>query len=150
MKVLLCVDGSGGSVAAARRVASLQSELRSLEVTLLYVDIPVAGRISTLLEPDAVERMHRTNAQAALEAAREPLREARVATRERIDVGHVAERIASIAARGKFDLIAIGSRGASPFADWLLGSTTAEVLARTKVPVLVVKPAIAARRRAKR
>ena len=138
MKILLCIDGSTNAERAAAHVATLRRELHPLDVTMLYVDIPVTGKVSTLLEPDAVEQMHRANADAAFEAARVLLRRARIRSQEIIRSGNVVNCITRTARRGKFDLIVVGSRGHSPLVDWILGSTTAEVLATSKVPVLVV------------
>lgn len=91
-----------------------------------------------MLETDAVEKMHRANAEAAFKSSRSRLRRARIPAKELIQSGNVVECITRTARRGKFDLIVIGSRGHSPLVDWMLGSTTAEVLAASKVPVLVV------------
>ena len=138
MKILLCTDGSKNAERAAAQVVALGRELQSLDVSLLYVDIPVPGKISTLLEADAVEQMHQANANAAFKSSRDRLRRARILPREIIRTGNVVDGIARTARRGKFDLIVIGSRGHSPLVDWMLGSTTAEVLATSKVPVVVV------------
>jgi nucleotide-binding universal stress UspA family protein len=138
MKILLCTDGSTNAERAAAHVAALHRELHPLDLTMLYVDIPLTGKISTLLEPDAVEQMHRANADAAFKSARVLLRRAKVHSEEVIRSGKAVDCITQTALRGKFDLIVIGSRGRSPLVDWILGSTTAEVLATSKVPVLVV------------
>lgn len=112
--------------------------MRSLDAALLYVDIPITGAISALLEKDAVARMHRDNAEAAFEPARAALRRARLSFREIVRSGNVVDAIDRTARRGGFDLIVVGSRGRSPLTDWLSGSTTRELLATSKVPVMVV------------
>jgi nucleotide-binding universal stress UspA family protein len=138
LKILLCTDGSPNAVRAAAHVARLQRELRLLDVALLYVDIPITGAISALLEKDAVARMHRDNAEAAFEPARAALRRARLSFSEIVRSGNVVDAIDRTARRGGFDLIVVGSRGRSPLTDWLSGSTTRELLATSKVPVMVV------------
>ena len=138
MKILLCTDGSKNAERATAYVATLTRAFHQLDVALLYVDIPVTERISTLLESDAVEQMHRANAEAALKSARGRLQRARIHPKELIQSGNVVECISRTARSGKFDLIVIGSRGHSPLVDWMLGSTTSEVLAANNVPVLVV------------
>jgi nucleotide-binding universal stress UspA family protein len=138
MKILLCTDGSKHSERAAAYVAALPRDLNELDVTLLYVDIPVTTRISALLESDAVEKMHRANAESAFRSPRSHLRRAHVRATELIKSGNVVECITRTGRRGKFDLIVIGSRGHSPLASWVLGSTTSAVLAVSKVSVLVV------------
>lgn len=138
MKILLCTDGSKNAQRATAYVATLTRAFDQLEVTLLYVDIPLTERISALLASDAVEQMHRANAESAFKSARERLRRARIHASEWIESGEVVECITRMARRGKFDLIVVGSRGHSPLVDWMLGSTTSEVLAANKIPVLVV------------
>jgi nucleotide-binding universal stress UspA family protein len=138
MKILLCTDGSKNAERATAYVATLTRAFRQLDVALLYVDIPLTERISTLLESDAVEQMHRANAESAFKSARGRLQRARIHPKELIQNGNVVECISHTARRGKFDLIVIGSRGHSPLVDWMLGSTASEVLAASKVPVLVV------------
>jgi len=78
------------------------------------------------------------NAEFAFKPARGRLRRVRILAKELIESGNVVDCITRAARRGKFDLIVVGSRGHSPLVDWMLGSTTAEVLATSKVPVLVV------------
>lgn len=138
MKILLCNDCSKNAERAIAHVATLRRELDPLDVTLLYVDIPHTGRISTLLEPDALEKMRRMNAEFAFKPARGRLRRVRILAKELIERGNVVDCITRAARRGKSDLIVLGSRGHSPLVDWMWGSTTAEVLATSKVPVFVV------------
>lgn len=138
MKILLCTDGSKNAERATAYVATLPRAFRQLDVTLLYVDVPITERISTLIESNAVEQMHRANAESALKSARGRLRRARVHAKELVQSGNVVECITRTARRGKFDLLVIGSRGHSPLVDWMLGSTTSELLAANKLPVLVV------------
>lgn len=138
MKILLCTDGSKNAERATAYVATLRRAFHQLDVALLYVDIPVAERISSLLESGAVEQMHRANAESAFESARGRLQRAGIRHKEIIQSGNVVECITRTAQRGHFDFIVIGSRGHSPLVDWMLGSTTSEVLAANQVPVLVV------------
>jgi nucleotide-binding universal stress UspA family protein len=56
-----------------------------------------------------------------------------------IRTGHVAQEIVACANDGKFDLIVMGSKGRSAFADLLLGSVAQRVLATAKQPVVLVK-----------
>jgi nucleotide-binding universal stress UspA family protein len=54
-------------------------------------------------------------------------------------VGHAAEAISRFAEEGRFDLVAMGSRGRSNLVNLLLGSVALKVLARCSVPVLLIR-----------
>ena len=54
-------------------------------------------------------------------------------------IGHVADAIAERAADGKFDLVVMGSRGHGEIANLVLGSVATKVLAKTTVPVLLIR-----------
>ena len=54
--------------------------------------------------------------------------------------GRAAERIVSLAAETKADLIVLGAQHPSPSQTWPWGDTTEFVLRRAPVPVLVVPP----------
>ncbi len=56
-----------------------------------------------------------------------------------IKTGHVAQEITKLAKRGRFDMIAVGTKGRSAVADLLLGSVAQHVVATADRPVLVVK-----------
>lgn len=53
--------------------------------------------------------------------------------------GHAAEVVAEFAEKHPADLIVMGTHGRSAFGSVVLGSVTTGVLARTKVPVLLVR-----------
>ena len=53
--------------------------------------------------------------------------------------GHVAAEIADAAARGRFDMVVMGSKGRSSLADLLVGSVASRVLELSPVPTLLVK-----------
>ena len=56
-----------------------------------------------------------------------------------VKIGSVAELIAETAAKGKFDLIVMGSKGRTALKDLLMGSVAQRVAALSMVPVLLVK-----------
>ncbi|MEP7102288.1 MAG: universal stress protein [Burkholderiales bacterium] len=56
-----------------------------------------------------------------------------------VRTGHVAQEIVRCAKTGKFDLIALGSKGRNAIADLLLGSVAQRVLAVAETPVVLVK-----------
>ena len=54
-------------------------------------------------------------------------------------VGHAADVIAAVAAKGKHDLIMMGSHGHSALGGLVLGSISTRVLAQSEVPVLLIR-----------
>lgn len=54
-------------------------------------------------------------------------------------VGHAGELIAQFAEEGDFDLVMMGSHGHGALGGLVLGSVATQVLARCKVPVLLVR-----------
>jgi nucleotide-binding universal stress UspA family protein len=57
----------------------------------------------------------------------------------RHEVGPAGELIAKAASDGDFDLLIMGSHGHGAFGGLVMGSVTTQVLARCKVPVLLVR-----------
>jgi nucleotide-binding universal stress UspA family protein len=56
-----------------------------------------------------------------------------------VRTGHVAQEIVRCAKDGKFDLIALGTKGRGAIADLLIGSVAQRVLAMADLPVVLVK-----------
>jgi len=54
-------------------------------------------------------------------------------------LGTTGETIAKFAESGKFDLVIMGSHGHGVLVNLVMGSVATQVLARSKVPVLLVR-----------
>jgi nucleotide-binding universal stress UspA family protein len=125
-RVIVCaVDGSAGSVDAARAAAGLARELGD---DLVLVGVAEGGEA-----PDVSE---------ALAAAREAAGDCRVELEERR--GRVAEEIAACARERRAEMLVAGSRGRGPIRSALLGSVSTQLLEPGERPVLVVPPEAAA------
>lgn len=120
--------------------AMLHKQVKPLHVTILYVDALMPERVAGALGEEAIARIHRENVEFALRGGRFRLEQAGVLFAESHHPGSVVEHICQIAEQGNFDLILMDSHGGSAVAGQPdLGSTTARVLAGSKVPVLVVR-----------
>jgi nucleotide-binding universal stress UspA family protein len=140
MKVLLSHDGSECSDRAVKFVArTLSKQVKNLRLTLVYVDIPMLDRVAAELGEETVARIHRENSDFALKGARSRLRRAGVAFDESRLIGNVAGHIIALAKKGRFDVVVMGSHGRTALKNLLLGSVTTNVMAQSKVPVLVVR-----------
>lgn len=146
MKILLAVDGSACSEAAARHVAArpwpdgTQVEILSAyeHPTLLAMpEVPAAP-------PEYYEKLEegaKGSAQAAVERARSLLtRSARnLAVSAKLVEGPAKASILEEAERWKADLIVVGSHGYSAFTRLWLGSVSHAVVAHARCSVLVVR-----------
>ena len=140
MKVLFASDGSECADRATRfLVTSLRKAMKSLRVTLFYVDAPMLDRVATALGEKRVAEIHRENGDACLKGARRRLKQSGIRFDEAHAIGNAAARIAELAKEGRYDLVLMGSHGRTALANVLVGSVTARVLAECEVPVLVVR-----------
>lgn len=139
MRILMAIDGSAPSLRALRFVLRHHLASENMLVTLIHVDMPLNDHIAAHLDTAAIRDYHSRNASNALRGARRVLRGAGIRHDEELCVGDAADEVAALARRGRFDLIAMGSHGRSAIGTALLGSVVQKVLARSKVPVLVVR-----------
>jgi len=141
MKILFPVDGSKGGHAAVRFAARHWAALGgdSEPPTLLFVDAPLIAGARRKLGAKGTARYHAENARPAFRSARAQLARAGVKAREEIAMGNPGEEIARIAVQDGYDLVVMGSRGHGAIGTFLLGSVANKVLARCRVPVLLVR-----------
>lgn len=145
--ILVPTDGSKLAARGARTAVRLARGLGA-KVTALYVMFPYVppsyteatlyyapGRSSK----DA-HRLYERDAEKALAAVAAEARKAgvRCATR-RVSMGQPWQAILRTARSAGCDLIVMGSHGRGGLASLILGSETTHVLARSKIPVLVVR-----------
>ncbi len=139
-KILLPVDGSEGSVRAARHVASIATMMKDLEVHLLNVQAPGDDwMVRRMLKPEELVAMEKEWCEAAMAPVRAILQAAGVAYRERMVQGDVPQTIARLARELACDQIVMGTRGQSSLGGLLMGSVATKVLHLTEIPVTLVK-----------
>jgi nucleotide-binding universal stress UspA family protein len=140
MKILVPVDGSDYSKAAVDFVASRSTLIGTQpEVEVINVQLEVPARAARVVGKAAITEYYTDESDKALKPALKRLAKAGLAAASRYLVGHPGEQISEAANRGKVDLIVMGSHGHSALRGLLLGSVTNNVLARTKVPLLVLR-----------
>lgn len=139
-KILLPVDGSEGSARAARHLAALAGQFKSLEVHLLNVqprgDDWMVRRVITSEE---LERMESEWAEASLAPAREILAAAGVRAISHVQQGDVPQVIVRLAEELGCDQIVMGTRGLGSLGDLIMGSVATKVLHLARLPVTLVK-----------
>lgn len=144
-RILCATDGSKRSAHAVKTAAAI-AKGTGAALTLFHVSPDYA----TPYYPDGVmidwpsEKDYKRDCKAAAEKLFE--KDAAVAKKEGVeaDTLHVfgdspAEAILNATKKSKADLIVMASHGRKGFEALLLGSETQKVLARTSVPVMVVR-----------
>jgi len=145
MRILLPVDGSSFSDAAANEVASRpwppSSEVRI--VTAFQVPVTPTPEVWAIPPEyfETIERTARKSAQAIVDAAVAKLRGAldeSVSVTSEVLAGPPGEAILDRADAWKADLIVMGSHGYGTWQRFLLGSVSQAVVAHAKCSVEVV------------
>ncbi len=141
MKLLVACDGSKPALRAVREAISLIGALsKGGKVTLISVhDDTALSHVSRFVGKDAIEEYLRELSEKDLAAARRALDKAGIAHDMIIRRGHVAGEIADAAARGRYDMVLMGSKGRSALRDLLIGSVASRVAELSPVPTLLVK-----------
>jgi nucleotide-binding universal stress UspA family protein len=138
-RVLACVDRSSRARPCLGHAVEVSRSLDGA-LTLLHVMAPPRER-SGLHAPDVLDwELSRQEATAYLERLRDEAARAlgrRVDTR--LEQGHPAERITSVAQELGADLTVVGSHGERGATAWNLGSTAQQVLAVMRRSVLVAR-----------
>ncbi|MDR2240264.1 MAG: universal stress protein [Zoogloeaceae bacterium] len=139
-KILLPVDGSPDSDAAARHVIDLAGSRPALDVLLLNVQ-PAADEwlARRFLKPEEVAAAMAANGEDALRSARALLDAAGVRYTALALTGPVAETIAKTAREQGCGDIVMGTRGLGAVTGILLGSVATKVIHFADVPVTLVK-----------
>ncbi len=141
MKVLLAVDGSTHSAAAARFVRGLPAKT-PLDVTLVTIINPPDVALSTSTEmwyPQYVEHQQEY-AQEALARIAETFQDSDIQLEQQIAQGHIGHAIVDQAERVKADLVVVGAKGHTAIGRILLGSVSDYVATHAACSVAVVRP----------
>jgi len=150
-KILVGIDGSKGGTRAAEFAAVL-ARATGASATLMLVHDPDVYVVSgpgeaAWISSQEYEELHEQFAEQLRESVSEPAFEAALAamgdlpaTPEKVVVwGHPAETLCERARSDGMDLIVMGSRGRSVFAELVLGSVSSQVLHHAPCPVTIVR-----------
>ena len=141
-------DGSVNARRATRLVARL-APAKSSRVTLLRVvepmPVPKARRLprgvrTSIRDEVAAHNMRQlARARRDLRRAVRTLRKSGWRVRATIRTGIPLRELRAAVTAARADVVVVGARGAGPVRRMLLGSVAAGVLARSSVPVLIVR-----------
>jgi nucleotide-binding universal stress UspA family protein len=135
MRILVPVDGSKFSRTAVNFVASRSTLVGSNpDIEVLNVQLAIPTRATRVVGRDVVASYYTDEAEKALKPARARLQKAGLEPVVRFTVGNPAAEISAAAAKGKADLIVMGSHGRSALKGLLVGSVTNAVLRARETP----------------
>jgi len=140
MKILLPVDGSDYTKRMLSYVATHDELLsRKHEYTVLTVVAPLPNHAARFIDRSTLDDYYKEQAELVLAPVRAFSEQQCWNLRLVHACGHAADTITAFAAAEKADLIVMGSHGHTSLGNVLLGSVASGVLARSKVPVLLIR-----------
>ena len=139
MKILLAVDGSATTRRMLAYVAAHDELLGPGHTyTALTAVTPVSAHAAAQLPRDTIDSWHVSEAEEVLSPVRQFAAQNHWLLETRMEVGHAGDVIATVAEDDRFDLVVMGTHGHSALANVVLGSVATRVLAKVRVPVLLV------------
>jgi len=140
MNILLAVDGSAFTKKMLAYLAT-HDELFNTgnRYPLLTVNPQLPPRARAAVGKELVETYHREEAEKVLAPVTKFLLRHGIDAKTMSKVGHAGEIISKTADSGQFDMVVMGSHGHGTLANLVMGSVATQVLAHSKVPVLLVR-----------
>jgi nucleotide-binding universal stress UspA family protein len=139
MKILLPVDGSKTTRRMLSYIAAHDELLGAGHEYLLFTVVPrLTSRAAEFFDRKTLDEYYAEEAEKVLRSARSFAQKQGWSLASAHRVGHAAEEIAAYAKARKPALIVMGTHGHSALGNAMLGSVTQGVLARCKVPMLLV------------
>ncbi len=137
-RAVLCpVDFSSNARQALRYAVSLTRRLKA-RLHVLFVDDELLTTAAT--QVGDLQRPERTMTELRRFVERTIGRPRSIGVRCHVAVGEASRQIVAVAAALRCDLVVMGTQGVGGVRKWLVGSTTNEVLKRSRVPVLTIPP----------
>jgi nucleotide-binding universal stress UspA family protein len=140
MNILLAVDGSAYTKRMLAYVAAQDEWFGPRHrYAVLTVVTAITPHVSRFLSREQCETYYDEEAEAVLGPVRKFIAQQGWQADVAHIAGHAADAIAEFAQAQKIDLIVMGSHGHTSLVNMVLGSVASGVLARCKVPVMLVR-----------
>ena len=140
MKILLPVDGSKYTRRMLSYIAAHDELLGRGHEYLLFTAVPkLSSRAAAFFDRQTLVDYYQDEAEKVLRAPRAFAQKQGWTLRTAHAAGHAAELIAGQVRRERPDLVVMGTHGHTALGNAVLGSVAQGVLARCKVPVLLVR-----------
>lgn len=140
MKILLAIDGSPYTKKMLAYLTT-HDELftRNNDYTVFTVTPVLPPRARAAVGKEIVDKYYSEEAEKVLAPVSKFLLRHGIDAKSSWKVGHAGESIAKLADSGRFDLLIMGSHGHGTLVNLVMGSVATQVLANSKVPVLLVR-----------
>ena len=140
MNILLAVDGSAYTKKMLAYLATHDEFLGpSHSYSVITVQAALPPRARAAVGKEVVDQYYADEGDKVMNPVCKFLERHGVTPKRILKVGAVGENISKVADTGKFDLLVMGSHGHGALATLVMGSVTTQVLAHSKVPVLIVR-----------
>lgn len=140
MKILAAVDGSPFTRRMLAYVAAHDEWLGPQhEYTMLHAVQPVPQRAALELDRSTLKAYYDETAEKVFKPLRTFCSKQGLRATFVTKAGPPAETIADMAAKGRYDLIVMGSHGHSTLGNLVMGSVATKVLAMCTTPVLLIR-----------
>lgn len=139
MRILFAADGSACSLRALDYLARHEWLTQPDGLTVFTVVHPLSQRAVAIAGAALTHGYYADEAEHALHPVRQALDVAKANVAFDWCTGQPGEEIALKAEDEEYDLILMGSHGQTALANVVLGSVATQVLARCKVPVLLIR-----------
>ena len=140
MKILLAVDGSSYTKKMLAYLTT-HDELFSANnaYTVLTVQPALPPRVRAAVGKEVVTSYYADETDKIMAPVAKFLARHGISAKNDWKAGPVGETIAKYADEGKFDLLIMGSHGHGALGNLVMGSVATQVLAHSKIPVLLVR-----------
>jgi nucleotide-binding universal stress UspA family protein len=140
MKIALPIDGSRYTKRMLGYVAAHDDLLGKGHEYFLFTAVPrLSSRAAAFFDRSTLDEHYASEADKVLRPARSFAERRGWTVHTAHAAGHAADEIAAFAKARRVELIVMGAHGHSALASVVLGSVTQGVLARCKLPVLLVR-----------
>jgi nucleotide-binding universal stress UspA family protein len=140
MKILLAVDGSHTTKRMLSFIAAHDDMLGADNSFCVLTVVPPLSRFAgTALSREVLDAHYAEEAEVVLRPIRSFVQQQGWKALFTHALGAAAEAIAAMAEREKFDIVVMGTHGNSALGNVVMGSVATGVLARCKVPVLLIR-----------
>jgi len=140
MKILVAVDGSPYTRKMLAYLAAHDEWLGAHhEYTVVHAVGAVPPRAAAVLDKAVLKQHYDDEAERVFKPIRTFFERQKLKAQFVAKVGAPADLIAALAAKTKFDLLVMGSRGHGTLANLMLGSVVTKVLAKCETPMLLIR-----------
>ena len=140
MKILVPVDGSPFTKRMLAYLAAHDEWLGAHhQYTVLHTVHGVSGHAASVLDKNVLQDYYHDESEKVFKPIRTFFKKQGLEATFASKVGHASEAIATMAQKGKYDLIVMGSHGQGSLTNLVMGSVATKVLAHCATPVLLIR-----------